>query len=725
MNEKELKIFNKYRNVMFRNIKLLLPELSNEEIARAINYSINKRIYNAPCIIDNNYKEQKANTNLIALYKYIQDNEPILTSYGCLFHRHGTVPNPTYQMIQAFGDRRSSFKKKMLEYPKGSDEYNRYNLMQQVAKVDVNAIYGSMGASTSIFYNVYVATSITRQGRSSITSSIMLFESFLANNIKFGSLDDVITFIDNVVTEKNERKFVDKYIIDHDISVESVFAKLVMSCGYRWLPSDEDLEIIWRLINRLDQEDLNRIYYKNNLFSFFDNAVPLGIIQNILQKLKSPFIDPNHPPEIIIDDLNSLVDVVKEYVYYHYQIIDKIERAETLIRQVDITTDTDSCIITLNPWYVFISNKMKNVDIDLKHYETNAISMLEKDNMNEASDATREATTEFIYDFMEDDIIERKRKVNPFYIIPEDAMRHSIINILAYILGKLLRDYFDRISITNNVTNEAHPECLMSMKNEFLFMKMLLTDAKKHYATIVELQEGHVIPNDPSKRLDIKGLEMDKSVIPESTRKTLTKILYENVLSCDTIDQKKIINQLAILERKIFNTIVNGSTEYFKPAKVKNIKAYANPIRIQQVKASIIYDLIATKNETAINLNEQNPVLVIKTRITKSKLEESKLKDTYPSKYNLLMDAIDNNPEYPIKIGDELYSFKLFSDGINPNNRCITSIAIPYNIPTPKWILEFIDYDSIITENIGSFPLESVGITRLGTNSAYSGIINL
>lgn len=582
-----------------------------------------------------------------------------------------------------------------------------------------------MGASTSVFYNVYVATSITRQGRSSITSSIMLFESFLANNIKFGSLDDVITFIDNVVTEKNDRKFVDKYIIDHDISAESVFAKLVMSCGYRWLPSDEDLEIIWRLINRLDQEDLNRIYYKNNLFSFFDNEVPLRIVQNILQKLKSPFIDPNHPPEIIMDDLNALVDVVKEYVYYHYQIIDKIERAETLIRQVDITTDTDSCIITLNPWYVFISDKMKNVDIDLKHYETNALKMLEKDNMNDASDATREATTEFIYDFMEDDIIERKRKINPFYIIPEDAMRHSIINILAYILGKLLRDYFDRISITNNVTNEAHPECLMSMKNEFLFMKMLLTDAKKHYASIVELQEGHVIPNDPSKRLDIKGLEMDKSVIPESTRKTLTKILYENVLSCDTIDQKKIINQLAILERKIFDTIMDGSTEYFKPAKVKNIKAYANPIRIQQVKASIIYDLIATNNEPAINLNEQNPVLVIKTRITRSKLEESKLKDTYPSKYNLLMDAIDNNPEYPIKVGEEMYSFKLFSDGIKPNNRCITSIAIPYNIPTPKWILEFIDYDSIITENIGSFPLESVGITRLGTNSAYSGIINL
>ena len=92
-------------------------------------------------------------------------------------------------------------------------------------------IYGCLGAASSVFYNVYVATSITRQGRSSITASIMLFESFLANNIKFGSLNQIIAFIDHVLQEKPNRKFSDNDILDNSVSKESVFAKLMLSCG--------------------------------------------------------------------------------------------------------------------------------------------------------------------------------------------------------------------------------------------------------------------------------------------------------------------------------------------------------------------------------------------------------------------------------------------------------------------------------------------------------------
>lgn len=132
-------IFKKYKDALCRNMKLVLPELQTDELNRAIDYSINKRLRNSDCIIDDDYKNKEINTNLLDLYKFIQDKQPILTSYGCLFYRHGTVPNPTYQMIQEFADRRNKFKKEMLKYPKGSEEYNRYNLMQQVAKVSTNA----------------------------------------------------------------------------------------------------------------------------------------------------------------------------------------------------------------------------------------------------------------------------------------------------------------------------------------------------------------------------------------------------------------------------------------------------------------------------------------------------------------------------------------------------------------------------------------------------------
>ena len=726
MNEQNYaKIFSKYKESLKRNMKILMPELGDSELDKAIDWSMNRRVKDHQVVIDDNYHNQKTNINLIKLYEYIQERKPILTSYGCLFSRHGERPNPLYEMIQEFADRRNNFKKKMLQYPKGSEEYNRYNLNQLVAKVDTNAIYGCLGAASSVFYNVYVATSITRQGRSSITASIMLFESFLANNIKFGSLNQIIAFIDHVLQEKSERKFSDRDILDTNVSVESVFAKLMLSCGYRWLPNDEDMEIVWRMVQRLNQEDLNRLYYKNNLYSFFDNEIPLSIVTDILKELDSPFIDPNSPPSNIQDKLDVLVEIVKEYVYYKYQIIDKIERVETLIRQVDLTTDTDSCIITLNPWYTFIANKVRNEDMKIKHYDVDAVQLLEKDNLNNAGDILEEDDSEFIYDFRNDEIVERKRMKNPLKIIPEDSLRHSIINILAYVIGKLLRDYFDRISIMNNVTNEAHPFCLMNMKNEFLFMKMLLSDAKKHYATLVEVQEGHTIPNDPSKQLDIKGLEMDKSVIPESTKKVLSKILYEDILKADNIDQLKIINELAVLEKQIKDAIVNGSTEYFKPMKVKSIRSYKNPMSTQQVKVSIIYDLLRDKNEPFINLDEQSPVLVVKTKINKSILEDSRMKTEYPEKYDLLIQAFYENTSIPFKVRNEEYVFNFFKSTTPANGREITSIAIPYTIPTPKWLIEFIDFDSIIKENIGAFPLESIGITKLDTNSPYSAIIQL
>lgn len=725
MNENYAKIFSKYKESLKRNMKILMPELGDSELDRAIDWSMNRRIRDHQVEIDDNYHNQRTNINLIKLYEYIQERKPILTSYGCLFTQHGERPNPLYEMIQEFADRRNNFKKKMLQYPKGSEEYNRYNLNQLVAKVDTNAIYGCLGAASSVFYNVYVATSITRQGRSSITASIMLFESFLANNIKFGSLNQIVAFIDHVLQEKPNRKFRDSDILDNNVSKESVFAKLMLSCGYRWLPNDEDMEIIWRMVQRLDQEDLNRLYYKNNLYSFFDNEVPLEIVTDILKELDSPFIDPNSPPSNIQDKLDILVDIVKEYVYYRYQIIDKIERVETLIRQVDLTTDTDSCIITLNPWYTFIADKVKNEDMKIKHFDVDAVKLMEKENLNEAGDILKKDDSEFIYDFKNDEIVKRKRMRNPLVVIPEDSLRHSIINILAYVIGKLLRDYFDRISIMNNVTNEAHPFCLMNMKNEFLFMKMLLSDAKKHYATLVEVQEGHVIPNDPSKQLDIKGLEMDKSVIPKSTKEVLSKILYEDILKSKNIDQLKIINKLAVLEKQIKEAIVNGSTEYFKPMKVKSIRSYKNPMSTQQVKGSIIYDLLRDKNEPYINLDEQCPVLVVKTKINKSILESSRFREEYPDKYNLLIKAFYDNNSIVFKVREQEYLFNFFKATTPNNAREITSIAIPYTIPTPKWLIEFIDYDSIIKENIGAFPLESIGITKLDTNSAYSGIIQL
>lgn len=713
--------FQDYKDTMRRNIRYLFPQLSSDELERAIEYSINKRIINSACQLNDTYKNAVYNTNMLELTEYIMHDRPILTSFGCLFHRHGDVDNPLYMMIQEFADRRNRFKKEMLKHKKGSEQYKAYDLKQAVAKIDVNGIYGAMGQPSSIFYNFEVAASITRQGRASITASIMLFESFLANNIKFGSLNEVIMFIDHITLMKPTRQYEDHRILDRDISIQEVFDKLMSSCGYRWKPDHTEANIIWRILHQLSQFHLNRLYYKNNIYAFFNNTEPKDFLLELLYSLDSPFIDPNSPPPTIKDKLDVLVDMVKEYIYYPYQIIDKIERVETLYRQIDLVTDTDSCIICLNPWYEYVANLTKDLDIDLKHYELDIIGLLNKENPNDASDLKEESKTEYIYDFRNKEILERKRLVDPFKIIPEDAMRYSIINILAYIISKLLRDYFDRISIKNNVTNDTHNFCLMNMKNEFLFLRMLLSDAKKHYASIVELQEGHKVPLD--KQLDIKGLQIDKSVVPESTKEALGNILHEDVLRPNYIDQMKIINKLAVLEKTIYDDIYNGGLKYYSPKKLKPFVTYKNPMSTQQVKASIVYNLFRDEDETYINIDENNSVLIIGVNIDAHTLESCKLKESDPEKYEIMRKIIYENPV--IEVSQNKIAVKIFNDNLALNSRKITSIAIPRDSQTPKWILEFIDYASIVKDNISTFPLKSIGITKLDTNSAYSGIINL
>lgn len=132
-----------------------------------------------------------------------------------------------------------------------------------------------MGQAQAIFYNLYCAAGITSCGRGSISASITFFESFLENNVKFGSLNEIITFIDNIRNET--RTDTDKYF--RQIDVSECFRKIIMNCGYLWLPTENEMQIVWNILCNCSQQDINRIYYKNNLFEFCDNE----FIQNMLR----------------------------------------------------------------------------------------------------------------------------------------------------------------------------------------------------------------------------------------------------------------------------------------------------------------------------------------------------------------------------------------------------------------------------------------------------------
>lgn len=573
-----------------------------------------------------------------------------------------------------------------------------------------------MGASSCLLYNIHVASSITSMARSSISATICFFEMFLNDNVKFRSLNEVITFIYNVTSEKYNRNYNDKIILDRDITKVECLAKIAKGCQAEdlvWIPDEKDVEIIWEILCNLDQEDINRIYYKNNLFSFMNNTIPTKSIIKLLDTLKTPFLNPNKPPKEIKEDLLIFEDMLKEYVYYSYQIIDRIERNINMTKSVTIISDTDSAIVNLDGWYRFILDKIEGRKMNIAYTLTDCIKLYEYDEFGDRvhPGTLKEyypyepiiiKTPDLDYDFYNDEIIEMKRSINPIKLIPQDGVRYSIINIISYCLTDLANDYMNRYCDLNNSNKNNPSKCRLFLKNEFLFKSVLMTMVKKHYATIHELQEGHNVGN----TLDIKGLDMDKTTLNPRVKEEMQKIMYEDILNIDKIDQVNIMKKIAILEKSIFQSLQSGSKEFYKPLQVKPMNKYENPMSIQGIRCSVIWNAIKDDDLISLNLEERNAVDIVKVNINLSTIE--KIKDLYPDTY------------------DKIYN--LLKDNIYKGQ--INALAIPRTVNTiPKWVIEFIDYNTIANNNLSTFPFEDIGLTRMAAvknnNVNYSNILTL
>lgn len=305
---------------------------------------------------------------------------------------------------------------------------------------------------------------------------------------------------------------------------------------------------------------------------------------------------------------------------------------------------------------------------------------------------------ELDYDFYTDEVIELERLVSPIDIIPQDGLRYSIINIMAFMLDKMINEAMIRYTKSSNSYN-PNKKCMMIMKNEYLFKRLLCTESKKTYASIIELQEGHYMGG----VLDIKGLSLSKSTLNESSQEKLQKILAEDILKCSEISQIDILKKIVLLEKEIYNSLLSGNKEYYKPLTIKSMYSYVDPMKQQGIKAAIVWNKLRDSNLEPIDLEKKNYIDVVKIDMNPKNIEI--LKETYPEKYEAAL---------------ELLQQKEFSKGID-------IIAIPENVETPNWLLEFINYKVIINDNITNFkkPLESIGLQLVGGKVNYTNILGL
>lgn len=128
----------KYKSTMNQCIRMYYPDMDIREIDKVLNYSIQKRYKKTDAQVVNSYTNKTANMTLLQISDYIAQREPIVTAFGTMFRKHAEVPNPMCTVVQSFLDKRVEDKKMMFKFPRGSEMFEKYNLLQSLDKIDAN-----------------------------------------------------------------------------------------------------------------------------------------------------------------------------------------------------------------------------------------------------------------------------------------------------------------------------------------------------------------------------------------------------------------------------------------------------------------------------------------------------------------------------------------------------------------------------------------------------------
>lgn len=525
----------------------------------------------------------------------------------------------------------------------------------------------------------------TNSAQTVISTTMNLFESFVADNYNFIDLNE---FFDWAFCVFNTYEDPDDFIryISEDELFDRLSGKLI-KC------KDLDLVILREFISNLTDDERKVFYYKNNLIQFIDDYTEIqDLYREIFKKVKNYnyddferlkgtgaipdnittekdwekyvnkeyFMDPNSVPESIKDEVVNLTKYFVKYVYTAYLAFDRVYRLKNFKRKVVTVIDTDSNILALDTF----------VNYTLDHILTNG-----------------------------GECYGRNKLHNVFIAV------NTITFAITDVVAKILELHAKSI----NIPEEYRPN--LNMKNEFMFTKLVIAKTKKRYLSKVMLREGNLMKK---PKTDIKGFDFVKATT-SAEAEAFFKMLIDKYIMGDTLDTQAILNELNQYSRKIETLIRSGDVTYLPNTTAKPLSAYKNPNSTQAVLACTAWNILFPDKQ--IDIPSKPKLLKLKI-YNESVIEPMKYK--YPREYNIIMDKIFNDRTGMYITYDKKGQIKV---------KGLTAICIPAAEKIPDCLIDYIDYSTMVNNIIAPFKsvTEILGIKTqsVGKNAKSEAITNI
>ena len=192
MKIEESVYIEEYKKRMIEAIQSIHPTWGEEDINNILNDMIKKKVSNPKTELDNNYTHQhNYDASLISVFDWILKDEPIISGNGTFYKNQYQAFNPIGKMLMTWLADRKAVKKEMFKIEDtDSDEYKNLDRKQATIKINVNSYYGGSGAPSSAFYSAYSGPATTNSAQVVISTTMNMFESFVADNYNFIDLNE-------------------------------------------------------------------------------------------------------------------------------------------------------------------------------------------------------------------------------------------------------------------------------------------------------------------------------------------------------------------------------------------------------------------------------------------------------------------------------------------------------------------------------------------------------
>ena len=557
-------------------------------------------------------------TTLVQFIEWMEKNNPILSGFGTLYKQHGDMTSLLYTLIQDLGDLRKIAKKDKFAHV--NDEDKTLFLMYDTIQLTYKLLMNSLYGATIEKSSFFYNPYF---GPAVTYTGVVIITTSMNVFEKFMSANVSFRKLHDILTYVNN--IIKEDYNPYEYVTSGVDKEIVIEFLYSKLmdKTPNNKRIIKNVINGLSEIDTLKVYLKNNIYETIDRSPK---IQEILKGMlgNTDFLDPNEPPEAYMDGLSEMWTILDTLVHYDYLDFYRYENSEYGERKTILTVDTDSNFLYLYPFFKYCKDK--------------------------------------------------------FNIDDTEMIRMTTTNVIMFVLTSLITKCYQTLTKAFGIQDESQRK-LIAMKNEFYYSRIMLTNSKKNYSGIINLQEGNIL--EPAKH-DIKGLAIKKVSTNKEVRKEFTRILQEDILSSKEIDVSRILSAYSDLEDRIRESLLNGELSFAIPGKVNAVSSYKDPYTQQTVRGSLIWNALYPNKEI----------------VFPEKVNFVKLKDYSYEEICTLISESESITD------DEKQSF------INALENCLYSnekmakygfrvLCIPKSVTRiPEWLIPFINVNKMIEDNM-------------------------